>query len=234
MATKYANSSTNWSTMTWLDAPAGSTTTAPTTGDDADLNGKTVTIDQTVTCDNIVGAGTLAVSGSRTINANVGNASAAFSCTLTASQTVTVNGNVVGGTTASKITVNGASTTLNVNGNVVGGAGSVVRAITATTGTVNVVGNLSTVSNANAMLAGGATVTITGNVNGSVGTVAALNINAGTVTVTGNLVDGGAGHGSAYTQANGSFTYTPTTAHTATIGGKVMYPSRGGGRRSVP
>ena len=61
--------------MTWWTTSGGTTTTsAPTTGDDADTNGKTVTVDQAVTCDNIVGTGTLAITGNRTVTANLGGA----------------------------------------------------------------------------------------------------------------------------------------------------------------
>lgn len=248
MATKYANATGNWSTMTWLDAPAGSATTAPGSGDDVDLNGKTVTVDQTVTVLSIIGAGTLAVSGNQTINAVCGSAGAAWGCTLNgASQTVTVNGAVTAGITNHRLTVSGASTVLNVTGTVT--AGGAVRGITAMAGTIGIVGNVAG-GGGNGVVNNGATITVSGNVtapgagvgynhlagtttitgNVTGGSASGLSISSGTVNLTGTLTDGTA---SAYTKSGGTFNYTPTTSQTATIGGKVMYPRRQSRGRAV-
>lgn len=208
MATKYLSATASLSVAVWWTTSGGSTTTtAPGIGDDANLNGKTLTVDQAFTCDNIVGTtGAMAVSGSQTINANIGNAASGFSSTLSAAQTVTINGNVIAGLTASRINVSGASTVLNVAGNATGsGVAANLAAITITnTGTVSMVGTLTG-----------------GSASGSHGAI----VQFGTFNLTGNLVDGGAG---AIRKVSGTFNYTPTNAQTATIGGKVLYPVSGG------
>lgn len=194
MATKYLSATSAWSSATWWTTAGGSTTTAaPGVGDSADLNGRTLTIDQDITCDALIGAtGTLAVSGNRTINANVGNTSAGFGCTLSgANQTVTINGNVQAGITTTRITLNGASTILNVNGNVVGG-GSGIRGISITTcDELNITGNVtggSTSSTAFGIGYGPGAITIVGDVTAtSASGIGYLTTGACTIDVTGNV-----------------------------------------------
>ena len=96
MATKTATATGNWSTMTWAE---GGT---PGSGDTVEAGGYTVTIDVDVnigsgTLQNTAGGGYSVTAGGRTITANV-VAVAATCLTLShTSGTVTLNGNVTGG-----------------------------------------------------------------------------------------------------------------------------------------
>jgi fibronectin-binding autotransporter adhesin len=167
MAAKYLSANAALSAAVWWTTSGGSTTTtAPTTGDNANLNGHTLTIDQTFTCDNIVGAGTLAVSGSRTINANVGDGTSGLTCTLNAAQTVTINGNILAASSATILTVSGASTIVNIAGNVTGCAsGGSMAAISLTNGILSIVGTLTSGSgnsNTHGLYVTGGTCSING------------------------------------------------------------------------
>jgi hypothetical protein len=251
VATKYLSATANYSTAAWLDAPAGSATTAPGTSDDVDINGKTLTVDQNVTVANIVGTGTLIISGNRTINANVGSDTSAFGVgNIGAGQTVVINGNVRGGT-ATKLSCNGGPLTINgnafggtsvnvraltpigsgvvnLNGDATGGSAGFAHAISMTGGTLTHTGILIAGSNATShgLSISSGTATITGGATGS-GSVGSNGFNqtGGTVALTGNLVDGSVG--TAFGKTGGTFNYTPTSTNTATIGGKVMYPTAG-------
>jgi hypothetical protein len=239
LATKYANATGNWSTMMWLDAPAGSVTTAPGVGDDADLNSKTVTIDQDVTLDNIVGAGALAISGNRTINANLGNSAATFSFTINnGSLVAAINGNIQASSTANivRVTVYNVSS-LVITGNITGGTGSSGMRVAG--GSVSVVGNVTggvtgTASSGSGIGHDGGSLTITGTVTGGSGTGTDLRFaghgvtnTGGTLTLTGSLVD--TNISAICNSASATFNYTPGDSDTVTIGGTTMYPTGGDG-----
>lgn len=239
MATKYASATGNWSTMTWWTTSGGSTTTtAPGVGDDANLNGFAVTIDQNVTCDKIVGAGSMPISSSRTITAQMGDAASTWGSNsqITGAGTVV---NFIGEFVATSRTTIGfavnTGATVNVTGNVSGatpnaGNNPTLRNVG---GTLNITGNIvggtyQTQTTQYAVQHTSGTTTIIGNVTG--GTTAnlassAILITTGTVNVTGNIVDATA---SAVSKAGGTLNYTPTASQTVTIGGKVMYPTSGG------
>lgn len=179
--------------MTWWTTSGGSTTTsAPTTGDDADLNSKTVTIDQAVTCDNIIGAGTLAMSGSRTINASLGSSASSFVASWT-SVTTTINGNIIGGTQAAAMLQTGNPSTTNITGNMTGGStsnsvmtipfGSIVTITGSVTSGTNGVG--STI----ALSSGGNSLTVNGNLI-AITQLAIQQSGTGTVTINGSVTGG--------------------------------------------
>jgi hypothetical protein len=190
VATKYLSANANYSAAVWLDAPAGSVTTAPTSTDSIDLNAKTLTVDQDITVVDIIGSGTLAVSGSRTLTCNLGRAAVTntWTCTLSAAQTVALIGNILSGASGVKATVSGASTVFNVTGNVTGGGASAVYGVNITNGTVNLTGNSTGGSHAQAAginLQSAGTLTINGNLIGATG----LGLQAllgGSITVNGN------------------------------------------------
>jgi hypothetical protein len=198
MATIFLSANANSSVAVYWTTSGGSTTVALTSADTIDLNAHTLTVDATLTCAAIIGTtGTLAVSGSQTINATIGDASSGFACTLNgASQTVALVGNVIAGITANRITVSGASTTLNVTGNVTGGA--TFRGINCSVGAVNVTGNCTggTGSNGAAVISSGSgVVTVTGTVTGgstvNVGGYGAQ-VTSGTLTINGTISGGSA------------------------------------------
>lgn len=197
MATKYASASGNWSTMTWWTTSGGSTaTTAPGAGDDADLNGKSVTLNQDVACAAIVGNGTLTVSGSRAITANIGSATSGFGISSLSYQSLTITGNVYAGNNSWRIQA-GAGSTLAITGNVYGQS---TRAVTVahSTASCTINGNLygSTTAGWVAMEADAGTVTINGNViGGSVGNAIALFMDSpgASVTINGDVSNPGGG-----------------------------------------
>ncbi len=175
MATKYVQGVGNWSTVQWWTAPSGgSTTTTPTTGDTAESNNFTVTIDANVICDalqNTAGGGYSLTSGSRTITASIINTNTTTTFTISSTGTTTIVGNITGG---SGVALNSTTTsaTIIITGNVQGGSGTNSSAIT-----------------------GGFTLTITGNVTGGSGAlttsgIAVNNATASTITVTGTVTGG--------------------------------------------
>lgn len=55
---KYIQANSNWSTGPWYDAPTnGNVVSKPGVGDNAYINNKTLNIDEDITCDNIISAG---------------------------------------------------------------------------------------------------------------------------------------------------------------------------------
>jgi hypothetical protein len=247
MATKYLSANAALSAAVWWTTSGGSTTTtAPGVGDDADLNGHTLTVDQTFTCDNIVGSGTLAISGSRTINANLGNTGSAWACTLGA-VTLTVNGNIVGcSVTASRITLGGSTSTLNVTGNVTGGTGSNTYTLFNSGGTISITGDVTPTASFTHGVFNQGTLTVTGTVygfgnghgifqnvntpiviNGNVSGGDALTYSNGSVTLNGNVTGGSAGtiriSGGTLTINGGTITAgTATAGHGIAFAGGTM------------
>ena len=266
MATRTASSSGAWTTATNWEAGAGP---APTNGDVADLNGKTMSLDVSdINVDSIIGTGGgLTCTTNRTITlTNAGTViSGTWTCTLnTASTTITIaagTGTIVGSTTAvTRFTVSGSSTTLTITANLTGGSATNSRIVNLTSGAVNITGDLTGGSGANseALRVTGGTGTVTGNatggstngiialaaivsgsssilnftgtVNGGSGTQGSANTmgnhglgvyNTGTLNLTGSVVD--SAKYTAVVNSGGVFTYTPTAAQTATLGGKVLY-----------
>jgi hypothetical protein len=130
------------------------------------------------TVSGITGAVNNTSSGTLTITGNVtgGSAGNAFGCNNASSGTLTITGNVTGGSGGSAVGCNNASTgTLTITGNATGGSG----------GTALGCQNAST-----------GTVTITGNATGGSGTAAfgCNNNSTGTVTITG-IATGGTTNG---------------------------------------
>ena len=126
MATKYAQANANYSAVVWLDAPAGSVTTAPGATDTAEANGKTIAINVNVTCaaaTNTLG-GAFTLTNGVTLTANVVAGIAACVGFSAASPAVAnVNGSSLGGTTFnSDGIVNNGSGTLLQTGNSTGGS----------------------------------------------------------------------------------------------------------------
>lgn len=122
MATYTATATGNWSTMTW--SPSGT----PGAGDIVEAGAYTVTIDQNITVASIrttSGGGTFNVTAARTLTCDVIAGSTACLNISHGTGTVTINGNVTGGSASNARGVNtsGAGTTV-VNGNVTGGSAS--------------------------------------------------------------------------------------------------------------
>lgn len=188
MTIRYAVASGNWSsTATWNGG------TLPAPGDDVYANGFTVSINQSIdvkslkrlanSSPTIAAGGTFNVTASATLTVTDGikgddhatNSTALINIT-TASVTVTINGNLLGGSTGSnrRAVTCGVNATITINGNVTGGGSS---------------------SNVALNLSGGVqTVTINGTVTGgdtshavSVGTASTL------ITVVGAVVGGTTG-----------------------------------------
>lgn len=173
----------------------------PGVGDNAFANTFTVTIDQDITCTSIstaAGGGGSAGGGfscivGRTINANVtGGTTYALNCTHTTG-TVTVNGNVVGGSAGTAYGIyHQAAGLLVVNGNVTGGTNTVTYGI----GCVTTAGS----------------VTITGNVSGGTGGQSHGLNSAGTsnpsITIIGALTGGNTGSNSNGATIGSSCTFT--------------------------
>lgn len=252
MPTITAQADGNWSNpATWTGG------SVPGDGDTADLNGHTVTMDITTvpasgTLAGLVSPGTagrlsLDMGGATnyTINADVITAGTKSGGLLyvtgaAASGTLTINGDVTGGSGASAYGFLTSSTGDHViNGNVAGGSGSASHGayLNTTTGTLEINGDVAGGSGSgNGVFHYGA-VTVTGNVTGGsgagaygvrvvtpgaslevVGNVQAgtylnnwgvYNSGAGTVTITGNLINGAV----EVAYAGGPFTWNAAADH---------------------
>lgn len=209
MAERYYNSagaSGNWSTTANWDGGVAQ----PGAGDDVYANGKTVTIDQDVTCLSIrtdagataaAGGGFTASAAGRNITLTGAGVVPGSTVCLTVTNTtgtVTVAGNVTGSQTTN--TTQGVSKSLGagavaVVGTVTGGSGTNRHGVQISIGTVTVTGNVTGGSAACSavIFAGAATLTVTGAVTGgsAAGAVGVTCGVAGTVTVIGNVTGGG-------------------------------------------
>ncbi len=210
MATKYVQGAGSWSTVQWWTAPSGgSTTTTPTTGDTAESNNFTVTIDANVTCDalqNTAGGTYSLTSGSRTLTTAITNTNATTTLAISSTGTTTINGNITGGTGIG-VGSSGANATLIITGNLLGGTGATSDGLSCTnTTTVTVVGNVTGgsaltqsrgITFTNGVVS---TLTITGTVTGGTSTAGGTpgagvgNNAAGTWIINGNVF-GGSGSG---------------------------------------
>lgn len=173
MADRYAVASGNWSdTATWDGG-----TTLPTAGDVVRPSGFTVTIDQDITVGSLTNStstlapnGSFAMSGNRTINANLLAASTTSSVTLlsiAASQTATINGTVTSGASSAHALSTGASSNVTINGDCLAvSSGWIITSMgVGTTLTIN--GNVTGGSNAGALqISQSSIVTINGDVLG--------------------------------------------------------------------
>ena len=215
MATITAAQAGNWSaTSTWTGG------VVPGNGDTACLNGFVVvmniaTIPASGTLAQLDGSNgsggstvgrltiDLATLGNAVINAtqilayNPGSSGFLGVSGAAPSNTLTINGNVTGGSGSNAFGIYNTSTgSVTVTGNVTGGSGTSANAIYNTsTGSVTVTGNVTagSVSNAFGLRNNSTgTVTITGNVTGGSGsaTYGIYNTSTGSVTVTGNVTGG--------------------------------------------
>lgn len=222
MATKYLQSNQSLSTATWYDAASGgSTTTAPGDGDVLDLNGFVLTMNQT----RLPATGTLSEIKSSTTSGNIALAlntvgSSSIYCTTirgttatslvgaititgTTSNTLTIYGNLVGGTFANSYPIyyNGTGPLI-VNGNITAGSGGSShglynRACLSITVNGNITGGGTTTTSANVYglydYPANSVITVTGNVTGggaSGGSGIYKRTTGGSITVTGNVTGG--------------------------------------------
>ncbi len=198
--------------MQWWTAPSGgSTTTTPTTGDTAESNNFTVTIDANVICDalqNTAGGGYSLTSGSRTITASIINTNAATTLTVSSNGTTTIVGNITGATGIA-LTSSANGVTYVITGNLQGGSGATSSAFNVTGGgnqIITVTGNVTGGSGASSNGINGGnvlttTITVNGTVTGGTATAASVagagigNNGAGNWIINGNVF-GGSGSGS--------------------------------------
>lgn len=222
MPTKYLQSNQSLSTATWYDAASGgSVTTAPGDGDVLDLNGFVLTMNQT----RLPATGTLSEIKSSTNSGNIALAlntvgSSSIYCTTirgttstslvgaititgTTSNTLTIYGNLVGGTFANSYPVyyNGTGPLI-VNGDITAGSGSASyglynRTCLSITVNGNITGGGTTTTNANVYglydYPANSVITVTGNVTGggaSGGSGIYKRTTGGSITVTGNVTGG--------------------------------------------
>lgn len=185
MAARTATKDGNWSDVSVWDGGAS----LPGAADTADSNGYTVTIDQNIEVTTLIGtnagAGGFAVSGAYTIDADItATVRTVLTCSAGAGVTVTIIGNITGGTASGmKGVVHSGVGTINVTGSVTGGSAPNARGISNdSTGTVNVDGNVTGGSSGTgAHNSTGGTVVITGTVTAG-GGVGANNQSLGTLT----------------------------------------------------
>lgn len=145
MALKTANANGEWATCGWT----GGDNAVPTTGDTADLNGKALTLtDAVATCDQIQASGatgSLTISGTSTINANIAYAGTATSgmVIIPTGANLAHNGVVSESSSGYAIEMTGTGTYTNSNaGNTIinsTGSGRAINVIGAST--LNLVGN---------------------------------------------------------------------------------------------
>lgn len=144
-------------------------------------------------------------SGNGTIIGSVtgGYSSAARGVSFTSTGTLSITGNITGGSLGSSnqgVYNNSASGTINITGSVTGGSGA-AGVTNFTTGTVNITGAVSAASLQGVVITAG-TVTITGNC--SADAVAACNLQTnGTLTINGNVSHIGSLSGPAITTTTG-------------------------------
>jgi hypothetical protein len=205
MATVYPTAAGTWSTQTWNDDATGAAYgMAPQAGDTVLANGVAVTIDIDITVAEIAtragttasAGGSFAVSGTRTINANIAAGTTDCLTVSTSSSVITLVGNVTGGTStnADGILYSAASSTLAITGNVTGGSAGTANGIVASASApsaYSINGNVTGGSSSTArgiQQSGTCAGTIVGNFIGSAGP--GLNSSNGTVEVTGNPTNG--------------------------------------------
>jgi len=218
MAARTAGKDGNWSDVTVWDGGS----TLPGSGDTADSNGYTVTIDQNVDLspggaliNSNAGAGGFAVSGAYTITAAL---TASVRTVLTSSNgsgvTVAVVGNVTGGAANCQALDHTGAGTVNITGDVTGGSANFGIAVrNSSTGTINITGNVTGGSAANTVGAANSltgTINITGGVTGGSAGVGVNNSSSGTVAITGTVT--AAGQSGANNQGNGTLTATRAKA----------------------
>ena len=210
MATVYPTSAGTWSTRTWNnDATGLAYGMAPQPGDIVLANGVSTTLDIDITVASIrTSAGTTAIAGgnfttiasaTRTLNCDILAGTTACLSISTASNTITINGNVIGGSVVSAHGVSCGQTTgsFTINGNCTGGAANAsgVSCNPSCTITGNCTGG--GVSGAvGALLTGNNTYVVNGNAaGGTVSLTYGVNItgSSGTLTFTGNVTGGTGG-----------------------------------------
>lgn len=226
MADRWAVANGNWSnTATWNGG------TLPTSSDDVYADGRTVTIDISVTVLSVrttqrsggtVG-GSFALNAGQTLTANVfaGSTTCVVFSALSPNS-ATVIGNCTGGTSGSF--VNGCSLTgtgtLNIIGNCLGGTVNYAYGASITAGTLNITGNCIAADNSAFQASGAgnrgpsAVLNIVGNCIGcSFSTnqynVGVINASTGTVNITGNAIGGSAADG-VYNEVTGTVNITGT------------------------
>jgi hypothetical protein len=196
MADRWAVANGNWSnTATWNGG------TLPGSGDDVFADGRAVVIDQDITVLSIrttqrsggTAGGSFTISTNRTITCDVRAGSTDALVYGAANLTVTINGNVTGGSTSAADGLNIAQVaTTTINGNLTGGTASNAHAVVCgTSGTLTVNGNVIGGSSTGRGLsvASSTTVNVIGNIQGTA-TAAALGVSAGTTTVTATTITG--------------------------------------------
>jgi len=196
----------------WSNAANWNGGTLPLAGDDVFADGKTVTIDQSVTVLSIrttarsggTSGGTFTIdTGGYTITCTSAtgmttNISATAINITATSGTTTINSNLTGGGsyTVPIVALSGASN-LNINGNIVAGSGNGARGlqISSLGSTVTIVGNVTGGSGGSGShgisISNSVTINITGNVTGGTGGTSNGILNSAgisTINITGNLV----------------------------------------------
>lgn len=203
MAARTAVGTGNWSNPAIWDGGVS----LPGVGDTADSNGFTVTIDQDITVDALIGtnagAGGFTCPSTRTLTCNItATVRDVLACAGASPVVVTVIGNVLGGSSnnADGI-IKSSSGTLNVTGTVTGGSATNAQGILNLSGTgpITITGDVVGGSGQSVGLVnqGNATAVITGNATGGTGPNAygASNTSIGSLTVQGAAIGNGYGPG---------------------------------------
>ena len=236
MALRYAVANGNWSnTATW----DGGTLPAP--GDDVRANGFTVTVDVNVDVERIsvlaslpaVAGGSFVVSTNRTLTCDIyGGTTVCLSST--AGVTVSIVGNVYGGSTSSISAVNftNAGSILNVTGNAFSGTGNQVNHGINFFGTLNFTGNVfggnTGFNNVGAInVNSGANLLFNGNITGGGST--AQNVDGirtfGNCTINGNVYSGTAGNCVGIRVGGGTCTINADCYGGITLGSHAVFVS---------
>jgi hypothetical protein len=234
VTTYFAQSSSNINASNvWNTAANGSgsyLTWPPAAGDVLMANGKTITVNVSVTVaevrnDTTGGAtvgGYFDLTNGVTLTANIYAGGAAGQCVrfaLAYPNTAAIVGNILGGSIANSYGLAQSSTgVLTITGNITGGSANNTYGIYRSGGVLNITGNLTGGSGTNSsgvnMEAGSETVTITGNLYGSNSTVSSygLRVNIGTAII----------HGSVYGTSSGGGLKTTQYTTNITINGNVV------------
>lgn len=232
MAARTATKTGNWSDVTVWDGGAS----LPQSGDTADSNGYTVTIDQNVTVTTLVntnaGAGWFVCSTARTINANVtGTVRNVLSTAPGAGVTVTLNGNVTAGASGVNIVNHTGAGTLAITGNATGGSVNLAHAVTQSNGVVTIAGIVTggSANSARGFSSTGGSASITGSVVGGSNTngYSASWGSTGTLTVTGSVTAGTVANSTYGIINSSSGTVNITGDCTGTLAAAVLNSSTG-------
>jgi hypothetical protein len=176
-----------------------------------------------VTLSTATNGGGFTVAAGTTITAHI--IAGTTTCVVSSgSGTVTINGNITGGATATTRAVEIAAQTVVVNGNIIGGSSSSGHGLykSSATGSVTITGNITGGSSGVGFFnLAAAAFTVTGNITGGAATDAAYgqgikNGSTGTGTITGT-VSGGTGQGAGIVNAStGAITITGNLIFSAT------------------